>query len=192
VLDAAVALADERGLEQVTFARLAETLGVRAPSLYNHVNGRPELLRLITLRALCELSDAIAAAAAGLSGEDALRASARAYRTYALAHPGCYEAIVAAPDVKDAELQAAAGRLLELMAAIMRGWRLDGERMIDAIRTVRSALHGFVSLERHGGFAIDRDPDVSFEALIDTLAAGLAAGPAPERAGPTSAPGAGR
>jgi AcrR family transcriptional regulator len=174
VLDAAVALAD-KGLERVTFARLAEILGVRAPSLYNHVNGRAELLRLIALRALMELSDAIAAAAAGLSGADALRASARAYRSYALAHPGRYEAIVGAPDVKDAELQAAAGHLVELMAAIMRGWQLDGELATDAIRTVRSALHGFVSLERHGGFAIDRDPDVSFEALIDTLAAGLTA-----------------
>jgi AcrR family transcriptional regulator len=176
VLDAAVALADEHGLERVTFARLAETLGVRPPSLYNHVNGRAELLRLITLRALGELSDAIAAAAVGLSGADALRASARAYRSYALAHPGGYEAILGVPDVKDADLLVAAGRLLELMAAIMRGWDLDGERMIDAIRTVRSALHGFVSLERHGGFAIDRDPDVSFEALIDMLAAGLGAG----------------
>ena len=46
VVDAAVKLADD-GIETVTFARLAQDLEVRAPSLYNHVDGRPALLRLL-------------------------------------------------------------------------------------------------------------------------------------------------
>jgi AcrR family transcriptional regulator len=172
VLQAAVTLADE-GLDHVTFARLAALLGVQAPSLYNHVDGRAALLRLITLRGLAELTDAIAASAAGLAGADALRATANAYRAYALAHPGCYEAILAAPDATDEELQAAAGRLLELLAAILRGWDLEGDEAIDAIRTVRSALHGFVSIEHGGGFALERDLDRSFERLVGVLIAGL-------------------
>jgi AcrR family transcriptional regulator len=172
VLDAAVSLADE-GLDQVTFARLAEILGVRAPSLYNHVNGRAALLRLIMLRGLGELADAIAAAAAGLAGGEALRASANAYRDYALAHPGSYEATLAAPAEHDRELQAAAERLLGLMASILRGWKLQRDDEIDAIRILRSALHGFVTLERRGGFAMSRDLDASFRALIDTLIDGL-------------------
>jgi AcrR family transcriptional regulator len=174
VLDAAVALADE-GLERVTFARLAERLGVRPPSLYNHVDGRGELMRLITRRGLAELGDEIAAAGAGLSGEEALRATAHAYRAYALAHPGTYEATLAVPDRPDPELKAQAERLLGLLAAILRGWRLEGEQAVDAIRVVRSALHGFVALQRSGGFAMPRDPDASFEALIDTLVSGLGA-----------------
>jgi AcrR family transcriptional regulator len=172
VLQAAVSLADH-GLERVTFARLAEVLGVRPPSLYNHVNGRPALLRLITLRGLHELTDAIAAAAAGLSGEDALRATAHAYRAYAHAHPGSYDATLAAPHEPDPELHAAAERLLTLLSAILRGWKLEGDRAIDAIRAVRSALHGFVSLERSGGFAMARDRDASFDRLVAMLAAGL-------------------
>jgi AcrR family transcriptional regulator len=173
VLDAAVTLADEGGLEQVAFARLAEVLGVRAPSLYNHVNGRAALLRLITLRGLSELADAIALAAAGLAGGEALRATANAYRSYALAHPGSYEATLAAPDENDRDLQAAAQRLLDLMSSVLRGWKLQGDDAIDAIRIVRSALHGFIALERRGGFAMARDPDASFQALIDTLIDGL-------------------
>lgn len=172
VLDAAAVLADD-GLAEVTFARLAGVLGVRAPSLYNHVNGHAALLRLITLRGLTELADAIAGAAAGLAGEDALRATANAYRAYAHAHIGCYEATLAAPAADDAELRLAADRLLELLAAILRGWHLDGDDAIDAIRTVRSALHGFVVIERSGGFAMARDTDASFQALIDTLVRGL-------------------
>jgi AcrR family transcriptional regulator len=172
VLEAAIALAD-KGLDRVTFARLAEVLGVRAPSLYNHVNGRAALLRLITLRSLGDLTDTIAAAAAGLSGEDALRATAHAYRAYAHAHPGSYDVTLAAPTEADPEMRAAAERLLALLGAILRRWNLAGDDAVDAIRAVRSALHGFVALERSGGFAMARDRDASFERLVEMLVVGL-------------------
>ena len=45
VVDAAAAIADAEGLDAVTLARVAGGLGVRAPSLYNHVDGRGGLLR---------------------------------------------------------------------------------------------------------------------------------------------------
>jgi AcrR family transcriptional regulator len=44
VLRAAVALADEGGLEAVTMRKLAKELGVEAMSLYNHVAGKDDLL----------------------------------------------------------------------------------------------------------------------------------------------------
>jgi AcrR family transcriptional regulator len=174
VVEAAERIAEE-GLDQLTFARLARELGVRAPSLYNHVNGRAALIGLITLRGLRELGDAIATAAAGLSGEDALRATAHAYRAYALAHPGSYEATLAPGREPDADVRIAAERLLDLLAAILRGWQLQGEDATDAIRVVRSALHGFVTIERAGGFAMPRDTDASFARLLDVLVAGLRA-----------------
>jgi AcrR family transcriptional regulator len=173
VVTAAEGLADEGGLEAVTFVRLAASLGVKPPSLYNHVKGRDALLRLITLRGLEGLDDAISAAAAGLAGADALRATAHAYRDYARAHPGRYEATLAAPGEPDPEVEAAAARLLGTIAAILRAWRLEGDEAIDVIRVVRSALHGFVALERAGGFAMARDINASFERLADILVAGL-------------------
>jgi AcrR family transcriptional regulator len=174
VVDAAEALAVEGGLERVTLARLATVLGVRPPSLYNHVEGRDALIRQITLRGVVGLHDAIAIAAAGLSGADALRATAYAYRDYARAHPARYEATLAAPDGDDAALQQAVDRLLGTLAAILRGWHLEGDDAIDAIRILRSALHGFVELERKGGFAMARSVDASFERLVQTLVLGLA------------------
>ncbi len=173
VLQAAVELADERGLQQLSIVALAERLGVRPPSLYNHIAGRRELLRLIKLRGLNELGDLIAGSAAGLSGGAALAATAHAYRAYAHAHPGIYAATLAAADEHDAELRAAAERLLELLAAILRHWQLQGDATIDAVRVMRSALHGFVVLEQGGGFAMPRDRDASFQALIEILTAGL-------------------
>jgi AcrR family transcriptional regulator len=44
VLRAAVALADERGAEELTMRKLAKALGVEAMSLYNHVANKDDLL----------------------------------------------------------------------------------------------------------------------------------------------------
>lgn len=44
VLGAAVALADDGGLEQLSMRKLAKTLGVEAMSLYNHVSNKDHLL----------------------------------------------------------------------------------------------------------------------------------------------------
>ena len=47
VVAAAGDIADAEGLEAVTLARVAQQLGVRSPSLYNHVAGRDGLLRAL-------------------------------------------------------------------------------------------------------------------------------------------------
>jgi AcrR family transcriptional regulator len=44
VLRAAIALADERGAEELTMRKLAKQLGVEAMSLYNHVASKDDLL----------------------------------------------------------------------------------------------------------------------------------------------------
>lgn len=176
VVDAASAIADAEGLEAVTLARVAAGLGVRAPSLYNHVDGRAGLLRALALRGVRELTAVLRDAAVGRSGADALGATARAYRAYARAHPGLYAASVAAPAPDDAEHQAAAAQSVEVLYAVLRGWQLAGDGAVHAARVFRSAIHGFVLLEANGGFAIPVDVDTSFERLVATLAGGLATG----------------
>jgi TetR/AcrR family tetracycline transcriptional repressor len=47
VVRAALALLDEIGLDELTMRRLAERLGVKAPSLYRHVKSKEELLVLL-------------------------------------------------------------------------------------------------------------------------------------------------
>ena len=176
VVDAAAAIADAEGLDAVTLARVAGVLGVRAPSLYNHVDGRGGLLRALALRGVRELTAVLREAAVGRSGADALGATARAYRAYAGAHPGLYAAGVAAPAAGDAEHQAAAQETVDVVFAVLRGWDLEGEAAVHAARAFRSAVHGFVALEAAGGFGIPVDRDASFERLVATLAAGLARG----------------
>jgi AcrR family transcriptional regulator len=173
VVDAAVAIADRDGLAAVTLARVADSLGVRAPSLYHHVSGHDGLMREIALRGLRELTAALQAAALGRAGAEALRATAHAYRGYVHERPGAYAATLRAAAPGDGEHEEAGAAAVQVMAAILRAWHLEDEETLHEVRVIRSALHGFVSLEAGGGFGLPLDRDVSFARLIDTLAAGL-------------------
>lgn len=173
VVDAATAIADAEGVGAVTLARVAADLGVRSPSLYNHVDGLDGLRRAIALRALRELHDTLRDAATGRAGAEALVALAEAYRDYARAHPGRY-ALTQTPQPDDPELDAAADAVVGVVVAALRGFRLTDEDAIHATRAFRATVHGFVDLETSGGFALGVDVDESFRRLIAALAAGLA------------------
>jgi AcrR family transcriptional regulator len=60
VLDAAIALADEAGIEAVTMRRLARQLGVEAMSLYYHVANKDEVLDGMIEKVMSELNVAVA------------------------------------------------------------------------------------------------------------------------------------
>ena len=177
VVDAAARSPTPTGLDAVTLARVAGGLGVRAPSLYNHVDGRAGLLRALALRGVRELTAALRDAAVGRSGADALAATARAYRAYAQrpsrasTRPAC-----AGAGARRRRARAAAAETIDVVYAVLRGWHLEGDDAVHAARTFRSAVHGFVVLEAAGGFGIPLDLDASFERLVATLAGGLATG----------------
>ena len=173
VIDAAIAIADEDGLDAVTLARVAAALGVRSPSLYNHVDGRDGLVRGIATRATAELATALRRAATGRAGADAIAAVAQAQRDYALAHPGRYAATVAPPAPGDTAHEEAAADAVDVITTVLAGSGLEGDDVIHAARALRSAVHGFAALEAGGGFGLDVDRDVSFRRLVDALARGI-------------------
>jgi AcrR family transcriptional regulator len=176
ILRAAGELADRDGLEQLSLARLAERLGVRPPSLYNHVAGLEDVRRGLALRAARDLAARLARAEVGLAGAEGLRAMGRAYRAYAQEHPGLYAALQRAPAAGDTELIAAAEDLLAILRAALAPWGLDERTQVHAIRAFRSLAHGFVSLEAAGGFGLPVDLEASYAYALDRFIAGL--GPA--------------
>jgi len=76
VVERAAEMVDESGLDGLNLAALAQSLGVRIPSLYKHVDGMPGLRRGITLQAKIVLRDALGRAAIGRSRDDAIRGMA--------------------------------------------------------------------------------------------------------------------
>jgi AcrR family transcriptional regulator len=174
VVTAAELMADEVGLPKVTLAALAERFGVRQPSLYKHIESLAGLHRSISIRAKKELADVLARAAVGRSRQDAIQSVSHAYRTWALAHPGRYEALQRAPAQGDKEDEAVSAALITLFADCLAGYDLHADDAIDAIRALRSALHGFVTLEMGGAFRLPVDIDHSFDRLVSGLVLAIA------------------
>ncbi|MEU7776938.1 TetR/AcrR family transcriptional regulator [Micromonospora parva] len=169
VVREAARLADEVGFSQLTLAALANRLGVALPSLYKHVRGAEALAQKLAALATAELATEMTTAAVGRSGGDALRAMANAYRGYAHRHPGRYPATQRVPDPADPEHVEAGERAVGAVVAVLRGYGLTGDDAVDATRALRSALHGFVTLEAAGGFGLPRDVDRSYQQLIASM-----------------------
>jgi AcrR family transcriptional regulator len=172
VVRAAAALADQYGLEEVSLAALAEQLGVRTPTLYHYVDGLAGLKRALALLGLRELGLRLGRAVMGKAGDDAILALAQSYRGFVKEHPGLYAATVRAwPD--DAELGAAGQEVIEIALRALAAYQLQGEEAIHTVRVLRSALHGFATLESAGGFGMPLDVDETFRRLIQTMLLGL-------------------
>jgi AcrR family transcriptional regulator len=169
----AAALADERGLDFVTLANLAQRLNVRAPSLYNHIESAEELQNRLTLFALRALRDDIARAAIGKNGAAGIMAIANAYRAFAKDHPGMYSATVRAPRPNDVAPHEIAGEILDIVRAILGPFDLDEDTAIHAIRGFRSIVHGFVSLEAGHAFGLSQSIDESFQVIMQSYISGL-------------------
>ena len=170
VVTAAVALADKDGLRSLSLTGLANELGVRPPSLYAHVDGIGDIVRRVGSRGARELAAAMGHAVQGRSGADALGALAHAYRDYARAHPGAYEAAQLSSELqKDPEAAAAAQAATDVAFAVLRGYGLTGVEAVHATRLIRVTLHGFVALEAEQGFAIDVPVQDTFERIVGAL-----------------------
>jgi AcrR family transcriptional regulator len=172
VVEAAIDVLDVRGLDGLTLAAVAERVGVAAPSLYKHVDSLAELRTRVAARLIAELAERLATAVMGRSGDDAVAALMHSYRGYVLEHPRRYAAVPPDP-LHDPNLNAAGARLLDVVIAVLRGYGLEKTEAIHAIRCLRAAVHGFVSIETSGGFGMSESVDDSYDRLVrmflDTL-----------------------
>lgn len=174
VTEAGATLADEIGIDRLSMSLVAERLGVKAPSLYKHVDSLASLTRGIALLGATELGDAIRDATQGRAGGEALSAAAHAVRAYVTQHPGRYAATTGVrPADADDPLVSALDRTISSLAAALRGYRLEADEEIHAIRMLRSMLHGFATLEVAGGFQLNTDVDASFDWMIDFIDQGF-------------------
>lgn len=173
VLHAAIKIVDSQGLESLTVAKLAVSLGVKSPSLYNHMKSLEMVKRDLTTQGLQWLLDRSRDAMAGVAGRDALDALGHSQRQFAKEHPGLWAAAQSPVAGWNESSQKIADAYLALVLAVLRGYGLTGDAAIHAIRVVRASLRGFIDLELGGGFGLPQDVDVSFSTLLKMMDAAL-------------------
>lgn len=175
VVEMAAHIADTEGIDAVTLMRIATDAGVTQPALYKHVSGIEELWKLMSLRGRAILTDSLRRAIDGRSGDDAVRAAAGAWRDMCLSHPGLYAATDRVPLLGDAEVETALWGVIDALSSSLDGYGLDDETRAHCARSLRSSLHGFVTLERDGGHPEPFATDESLDRLVSLFCAGLRA-----------------
>lgn len=173
IVQAAADLYDAAGGHDVTMKDVALSLGVRTPSLYNHITGQVDLYRGLAVHGVQKLDAVISRAAIGKAGDEAVLAVAYAYRQFAHDHPGLYRLTQRAPEPDDDALITASQDILHTLHLVLLDYGLGEREEVHAIRGLRSLVHGFVSLEISGGFGMPVDIDESFQVLLAMYIRGL-------------------
>ena len=176
VVQAASDLLNTEGLDALSLNRLAEILDIRTPSLYNHVDGLPGLMRELSILNARNLAERLSDAAIGQSGPELVMSVMQSYRSYIKEFSGLYLSTLRVSGMQeevDPELEKEEARSLKVALAVMASFGLQGEDAIHAVRAFRSLVHGFATLEVYGGFGIPLDLNESFVRLVDLFIAGL-------------------
>ncbi|GAA1009884.1 TetR family transcriptional regulator [Acrocarpospora pleiomorpha] len=145
IVAAARELLETQGPEAVSMRRIADRLGIRAPSLYKHLPDKAAVESALQAEGLAGLAEALEAAEAGRRDGPALSALAAAYRQFALEHPHLYRLTSDRPLARDA---LPPGLEARAVAPLLRA--VGGD--IDVARAVWAFAHGMVLLELDGRF----------------------------------------
>lgn len=171
VLATAEVLVDRDGWRSLTMTALAGELGVKVPSLYNHVPNLEALRGELQNRTLRELGALLNRKAMGRTGEPAMRALAEAFRRFAQDHPGRYDLAMQAP-VDLAGFAAASADAGAALHAVIRSYGIDDPKL-ELQLTAFAALHGVLVLEQAGYFPPMIDSAQLYENVLDVVLAML-------------------
>lgn len=160
ILSRACELYLEEGLEGFSMRELARRVGVTAPALYRHYDGRDEVLAAVVDEAYGLLSRYLQRALTGATPRERFLRAGRAYLDFALEQPRFYRAIYAGPQMLGR--QSLPDELAEQACSIGQFWidrvrECQDEGILDpglepgeVARTLWAHAHGLVSLYLQG------------------------------------------
>ena len=173
IVEVAAELISERGFDQFSLRELADRLGVKTASLYNHISSLSELTSNIGQLAFERMAGQLYSGTEDALPFDTLYHIAIGYRKFAKQNPELYKTIVKIPSTGSSGLIEKGQSLVHNLYPVLEACGLSEDDIIHFSRTIRSAMHGFVTLEEAGffGTAVDADESYSYmiKALIDPL-----------------------
>jgi AcrR family transcriptional regulator len=152
VVEAALELLDEKGIDGVTVRALAERLDVRAPALYWHLRNKQELLDEMGTTVLRRIADALPAS--GSDWREDLATYARVLRNEYLRHRDGARTF-SGTRVSDPEV------VVRIKEPLYRSWTEAGftlQEADDALDVVVAFVVGFVIEEQERRQSAEADP----------------------------------
>jgi AcrR family transcriptional regulator len=152
IVSAASQILERDGAEGLTMRRLADAVGIRAPSLYKHFPDKAAVEIALIEDGFEEIAERFEAAVA--IGGSSLAELATAYRTFALAHPHLYRLMTAGPLPRE--------RLRPGVEARAAAPIVQAVGDPDLARAVWAFAHGMVILELDRRFPAGADLDAAW------------------------------
>lgn len=159
ILDAALSLFSQRGVQAVSTRQIAERAGISQPALYAYFATKDDIAAELCVRAFAILAERMAAARVDhVPTPEAFERCLRVYIDFGLDHPDAYRvALMLEKSVDGSFLEKTGGRPmaagLETFKAFLeivsdfhaRGMTVDDDPMV-ATQVLWAGLHGLVSL----------------------------------------------
>jgi AcrR family transcriptional regulator len=153
ICDAAMEIVATNGVDSLSMRTLASTLGIKAPSLYDHVKNRDEVIAMVQALGLENFGQAFAKAGA------TLRHKILFYRKWALANPKLYPVVFQLHLYRELLPVGLEEKVLGLVVTAAGGSHVQA-------RVIWAQLHGLVDLELQGRLPKDADMKATWEQAI--------------------------
>lgn len=141
------------GFGMFSMRLLAETLNVKAASLYTHIESFDSLLRDVGLLALKEQNEILMSSIDGKIKGEAITSLSKSYRKYAEDNIELYKMIMQMPVMGDGVLEKASAMTAEPFYAVLDSYSIPAISKMHWQRTLRAVMHGFITEEYCGYFS---------------------------------------
>jgi AcrR family transcriptional regulator len=153
ICDAAIAIVATKGVHSLSMRTLGSTLGIKAPSLYDHVKNRDEVVALVQGAGLLDFGKGFGDAGASV------RDKILFYRQWALANPNLYPVVFQQRLHRELLPEGLEEKVLGLVIVAAGGSHVQA-------RAMWAQLHGLVDLELQGRLPADADMEATWEQVI--------------------------
>jgi AcrR family transcriptional regulator len=155
LVDAALALIAERGIEALSVAEAARRTGVSPAAPYRHFPTRQLLLKATAIRAAELLTADLREATVDAPADDPVEALARtaaAYVRFVVRHHAGFDLVFAEQlhDLDDAELQEAGRALVDISLSLALDITHDAAAALELMEKYLAAAHGYATLHLSG------------------------------------------
>ena len=173
VIEEAGKLANEKGLNAVTITALAQHLGIKKPSLYNHIKDQEDIWYGIMIYGWEIVSQEICSQICEESPELAIKELADRIYGLALQNPGVFEAMLWCNSYANDELIDVTKGLYSFFFAQTEKLGIEIQTANHLLRTFRSLVEGFALLVIHNSFGNPVSINESFRISIEVFIGGI-------------------
>lgn len=156
IAEVAKRIVEEQGSEALSMRTLATALGIKAPSLYDHVRNRDEVIALVQNLGLEDFGTGFAAAG------ESTREKVLFYREWALKNRNLYPVVFQQQLLRDLITPGLEAKVLAIVVEAAGGSHI-------AARAVWAQLHGLVDLELQGRLPADADMTSTWNQVVTSV-----------------------